>query len=163
VKKNPNIRSGGNAMTETNEAFERHASEFWASQDKILDNMQEVAAGWFERRHTGTQAALEAARRMCQAPTPAQLFLEYQAWAMGAFERMMADAVACQGCGIAIGRLVGTPLAQSLAQGGATASNGTPSKIVMPSMVPEAAAASVPPVQPPPVRKAAGMRASSGP
>ena len=40
--------------------------------------------------------ALEAAQRMCKAQTPADLIREYQDWVGGAFQRVMADGVACQ-------------------------------------------------------------------
>ena len=146
-------------MNETNEAFERSAREFWTSQDNILDSMQIVANGWFARRHAGTQAALDAAQRMCRATTPAELLLEYQTWAMGAWERVVADVAACQGCGIAIERLMGGPLASSVDQA-AAAIGDTQAGIVVPSLpTPAAVAASA--VQPPPLRKTSGVRASS--
>jgi hypothetical protein len=146
-------------MTETHDTFERNAREFWTSQDKILDNLQDVANGWFARRHAGTQAALDAAQRMCRAATPAELLLEYQTWVMGAWERVVADVVACQGCGIAIERLMGGPLASSVDQA-AVAIGEAQAGIVVPSLpTPAAVAASA--VQPPPLRKTSGVRASS--
>lgn len=74
----------------------RNACAFWENQDKILDEMQEFASGWFERRHTGTHLALETAERMCRAENPVDLFREYQNWAVGALGRVMADGTACQ-------------------------------------------------------------------
>jgi len=144
-------------MNAMNEAVERNAREFWTIQDNILDSMQDIAAGWFERRHTGTQAALEAAERMCRATTPAELVLQYQSWAMGAFERVMADAVAAHSCSVAIGRLIGEPLAR-VAEQGATPWADMQSKIVVPAISETVAAA--PPVKPP-LRRAQGLRASS--
>lgn len=73
-----------------------NACAFWENQDKILDELQEFANGWFERRHTGTHQALEAAERMCQAENPVDLIREYQNWASGAFGRVIADGMACQ-------------------------------------------------------------------
>lgn len=58
--------------------------------------MQTFADGWFERRHAGTHAALEAAERMCKAETPVDLLREYQQWANGAMQRLVADGLACQ-------------------------------------------------------------------
>lgn len=72
------------------------ACNFWQSQDKLLDNMQSLANGWFELRHAGTHAALEAAERICKAGNPADMMREYQAWATGASQRLMADGLACQ-------------------------------------------------------------------
>ena len=40
--------------------------------------------------------ALEAAQRMCKAQTPVDMVREYQDWVGGAFQRVMADGVACQ-------------------------------------------------------------------
>ena len=78
------------------EAVRKGACDFWESQDKLLDSMEAFAEGWFERRHTGTHVALEAAERMCKAQTPIDLLREYQDWASGAFQRVMADGIACQ-------------------------------------------------------------------
>ena len=47
-------------MNAINETVERNSREFCTVQDKILESMQDMAAGWFERRHTDSQAALEA-------------------------------------------------------------------------------------------------------
>ena len=69
---------------------------FWDIQNELLDGMEKFASGWFERRHVGTRAALEAAQRMCKAQTPVDLVREYQDWIGGAFQRVMADGYACQ-------------------------------------------------------------------
>jgi hypothetical protein len=80
----------------TSSALQDNVRSFWAVQDKVLDAMQNFANGWFERRHDGTHAALEAAQRMCKAQTPVDMVREYQDWVGGAFQRVMADGVACQ-------------------------------------------------------------------
>ena len=77
-------------------ALQDNVRSFWDIQDKVLDAMENLANGWFERRHVGTHAALEAAQRMCKAQTPADLVRECQDWVGGAFQRVMADGVACQ-------------------------------------------------------------------
>ena len=145
-------------MNNINSAFERHARAFWTVEDNVLDSMQDVVAGWFERRHTGTQAALEAAQRMCRAATPAELLREYQAWAMGAFERVMADAVAAHGCGVAMSQLMARPLVQLAEASGDAAIGETPASIVVPTV---AAPATAETIKPPPLRKAPGVRASA--
>jgi hypothetical protein len=53
--------------------------------------MQALANGWFDRRRTGILSAREAAERMCGTKTYFDLVQEYQAWARGEFERIMAD------------------------------------------------------------------------
>jgi hypothetical protein len=78
------------------ETLRKNACSFWDNQDKVLDAMQAFSDGWFERRHAGTHAALEAAQRMCKAETPVDLLREYQDWAGGAFQRLAADGMACQ-------------------------------------------------------------------
>lgn len=78
------------------DSLRENACCFWQNQDKTLDSMQAFANGWFERRHTGTRATLEAAERMCKAETPVDVLREYQNWLNGAFERVSADGLACQ-------------------------------------------------------------------
>ena len=68
-------------------ALQGNVRSFWDIQDKVLDAMENLANSWFERRHVGTHAALEAAQRMCKAQTPADLVREYQDWVCGAFQR----------------------------------------------------------------------------
>ena len=79
------------ASSEMSASFRESARRFWENQGKLLDNMQALANGWFDRRRTGTHAAREAAERMCGTETYFDLAQEYQAWARGAFERIMAD------------------------------------------------------------------------
>jgi hypothetical protein len=83
-------------MAPDSAALQDNVRSFWDIQDKALDAMQNFANGWFERRHVGTLAALEAAQRMCKAQTPVDMIREYQDWVGGAFQRVMADGVACQ-------------------------------------------------------------------
>jgi hypothetical protein len=77
--------------SEISATFRENARQFWENQGKVLDNMQALSNGWFERRRTGTHTAREAAERMCGTKTYFDLVQEYQAWARGAFERIMAD------------------------------------------------------------------------
>jgi hypothetical protein len=69
---------------------------FWKIQDKLLYVTKNFADGWFERRHVGSHAALETAQRICNARTGVDLAREYQEWVSGAFQRVMADGLACQ-------------------------------------------------------------------
>jgi len=78
------------------DAMQRNAHAFWEQQAKVLDNMQVFANGWFERRHAGIKAALEASERLCSASTPIECLGEYQKWMGGVFERLTADGLACQ-------------------------------------------------------------------
>jgi len=97
--------------------LQENARHFWENQEKLLDSMQALANGWFERRHTGTLTAREAAERMCGAQTFADLIQVYQDWAGGAFERTMADGVACQQQIMAVtGALASPPLAPSASE-----------------------------------------------
>src|SRR3974390_686877 len=79
------------ASSEMSASFRENARQFWENQGKVLDNMQALANAWFDRRRTGTHAAREAVERMCGAKTYFDLVQEYQAWARGAFERIMAE------------------------------------------------------------------------
>lgn len=87
-----------------------NACSFWDNQDKILNAMQACSDGWFERRHAGTHAALEAAQRICKAETPVDMVREYQKWASGAFERLTADGMACQQQCMAVVTSIAPPL-----------------------------------------------------
>ena len=71
-------------------------ARFWNIQDRLLYIKENFADGWFERRHVGSHAALEAAQRICSAWTGIDLAREYQEWVSGAFQRVMADGFACQ-------------------------------------------------------------------
>jgi hypothetical protein len=73
-----------------------NAGRFWENQDRVLDQMQALANGWFERRRTGTHSAREATERMCKTETIVDLAQAYQDWARGAFERIMADGLSWQ-------------------------------------------------------------------
>jgi hypothetical protein len=82
--------------SEFSATFRETAHRFWENQEKILNNMQAFSNSWFERRHTGTLSASEAADRMCSTQTMVDLMQAYQDWARGAIERMMADGIAWQ-------------------------------------------------------------------
>jgi hypothetical protein len=71
-------------------------SKFWEGQDKMLDSMQKFSAGWFDRRHVGTKAAIDASLHACQAKNPADMFACYQDWAAGAASRILDDQRAYQ-------------------------------------------------------------------
>jgi hypothetical protein len=99
------------------ESFRENARRFWEHQDKILDNMQAFTNSWFDHRHTGTHSAQETAERMCRTETMVDLVQAYQDWAKGAFERLMADGLACQQHIIAAtGALTSPPIAPSEAE-----------------------------------------------
>ena len=91
-----------------------NAQRFWENQEKVLDGMQALANGWFERRHTGTHKARVAAEHMCGTETFVDLIQAYQDWAGGAFERIMADGLSCQQQIMAVtGALASPPIAPS--------------------------------------------------
>ncbi|MBN9601055.1 MAG: hypothetical protein J0G28_15450 [Afipia sp.] len=79
-----------------NDSTRAFACKFWEGQTRLLDNMQQFASGWFERRHVGTRAALEAAQKACEARNPADTFACYQEWAAGAASRILDDQLAYQ-------------------------------------------------------------------
>ena len=98
-------------------ATKENVRRFWESQDRILDNMQAFANGWFERRHTGALSAREAAERMCGTDTIVGLFQAYQDWARGTFDRIMADGLSCQQqIFAATSALTSPPLAPSVSE-----------------------------------------------
>ena len=101
------------------ESFRENARRFWENQDKILNNMEAFTNHWFKRRHTGTHSAQEAAERMCGTESVVDVVQAYQDWAKGAFERIMADGIACQEQIVAAtGALTSPPLAPSEKESG---------------------------------------------
>jgi hypothetical protein len=96
------------------ESMRENARRFWENQNKILDNMEAFTSNWFKRRHTGTYSAQEAAQRMCGTESMVDVVQAYQDWAKGAFERLMADRLACQEQIVAAtGALTSPPLSPS--------------------------------------------------
>jgi hypothetical protein len=81
---------------EIRQTMRTNLEDFWNNQDQVLGSMEEFTNGWIERRHVGTQAALTAAQRMCDTKTGFDLMKEYQTWAVGSLERIMADSSALQ-------------------------------------------------------------------
>jgi hypothetical protein len=70
--------------------------KFWEGEDAVLSGLREFSEGWFARRHTGTQAALEAAKRIGEAATAIDVLQAYQDWANGAAARLLEDGLAYQ-------------------------------------------------------------------
>jgi hypothetical protein len=102
---------------EISASFKDNSRRFWESQERILDNMQAFANGWFERRHMGTLSAREAAERMCGTGTIVGLIQAYQDWTRGTFERIMADGLSCQQqIFAATSALTSPPLAPSISE-----------------------------------------------
>jgi hypothetical protein len=96
------------------ESMRENARRFWENQNKILDNMEAFTSNWFKRRHTGTYSAQEAAQRMCGTESMVDVVQAYQDWAKGAFERLMADGLAChEQIVAATGALTSPPLSPS--------------------------------------------------
>jgi len=81
---------------QTSDTLKENTRRFWENQERILNNMQVFANGWFERRHMGALSAREATERMCGCGTIVGLIQAYQDWARGTFERIMADGLSCQ-------------------------------------------------------------------
>ena len=97
--------------------FRENTRRFWENQGRVLDSMQALTNGWFERRRTGTHSAREAAERMCGTETYFDLMQTYQDWARGAFERIMADGFSCQQqIMAATGAIASPPLAPSTSE-----------------------------------------------
>jgi hypothetical protein len=74
--------------------MQENARRFWTCHADMLNEMEAFSEGWFERRHAGTRAALEACERMCTARMPTEWLSAYQKWLIGVGERLMADAQA---------------------------------------------------------------------
>jgi hypothetical protein len=95
--------------SEMSATLRENAGRFWENQDKVLDQMQALENGWFERRRTGAHSAREAAERMCGTETIIDLVQAYQDWARGALERVMADGFSWQQHIMAVTGAFGSP------------------------------------------------------
>lgn len=93
------------------ESLKENTRRYWENEEKLLDTMQALANGWFERRRAGTNAAREAGERMCSTESFPDLMQVYQNWASGVFERIMADY---QQIVAVTGALTSPPLAPSV-------------------------------------------------
>ncbi len=94
-------------------AIRENAAGFWTNQAKIVASLEDYANGWFQRRHTGTEEALASVRQICDATSPVDAMREYQKWAIGSFERVIQDGLACQQQLIELGRLGAEPIAHA--------------------------------------------------
>ena len=113
-----------------NAAWGTNWANYWRSQDKVLDSMQEFALGWFERRHEAAKSAVSAAQRSCEAHSPADVAREYQAWMTGSMQRLAADGLALQRHLMAMTELAGAAVQRNQGQQsndspGAPAGKGT--------------------------------------
>jgi hypothetical protein len=70
--------------------------KFWENQETALEGLKEFADGWFDRRHKGMQAALEAAQHIGNAETPSDILREYQNWLTREIELFAEDGKAYQ-------------------------------------------------------------------
>jgi hypothetical protein len=74
----------------------RQAEGFWRAQSEILEGLEGLTRGWFQRRQQGTAEALAAARAMSGSTNAAEAMQAYQRWLQGSVERMTADGVETQ-------------------------------------------------------------------
>ncbi|WP_343079689.1 hypothetical protein [Ostreiculturibacter nitratireducens] len=67
--------------------------QFWDAQENILNEAEQYAHHWFERRHEATQTALEAAKRMTSvsASDPAHAMTALAEWQTHSLERLAED------------------------------------------------------------------------
>ena len=80
----------------TLKAYAPMGIQFWQNQETALEGLKEFADGWFARRQKSTQAALEAAKQICDAATPSDILREYQNWLSRAMEVLAEDGKAYQ-------------------------------------------------------------------
>ena len=110
----PNTEMAAKFREAISAAFVENVHRFWENQEKVLDSMQAVADGWFERRRVGTHKAREAAEEMCQFESFEDLGRIHRDWASEAFERIMPDGRSCQQPVLAMMGVFGSfPLAAS--------------------------------------------------
>lgn len=74
-------------------------AELAAAQKQILREWEDMTHGWFARRHSGAQAALEAAREIARCNDATEAMGAYQRWLAGSVSRVAADALDAQSHG----------------------------------------------------------------
>lgn len=74
-------------------------AELAHAQQQVLREWEDMTHGWFARRHSGTQAALEAAREIARSSDPGEAMGACQRWLAGSVSRMAADALDAQSHG----------------------------------------------------------------
>ena len=69
------------------------AERFWAAQDNILRETETFARHWFERRHTATRTAMDAAKDIARsgASDPAAAMSAVTEWQSHSLERVTDD------------------------------------------------------------------------
>ncbi|WP_101067954.1 phasin family protein [Roseovarius salinarum] len=77
-----------------NPVFGPQVEQFWAAQEKMLDETETFTRHWFERRHEAARTALDAARKASASGTsdPAEAMQAMRDWQQHSMERMTADA-----------------------------------------------------------------------
>jgi hypothetical protein len=76
--------------------LQRNAENFWEAQKVILSNMETLSQAWFRRRREGTDAALQAAREMCECGDVVGAMGAYQRWLASSMGRIATDGVEAQ-------------------------------------------------------------------
>lgn len=68
-------------------------AHFWEAQEEILNETENFARHWFERRHTATRTALETARNVAQngPADPAASVQAISEWQTRSMERVAED------------------------------------------------------------------------
>jgi hypothetical protein len=79
--------------------FGSQMAELAQAQQQILREWEDMTHGWFARRHSGTQATLDAAREIARCNDPGEAMGAYQRWLAGSVSRMAADALEAQSHG----------------------------------------------------------------
>ncbi len=77
---------------EMRNAARQQAENFWRAQASALDHLDSLTQDWLARRRQGTEAALEAARKLCGCKDPAEMSSVCGEWMTGSAERLADDA-----------------------------------------------------------------------
>lgn len=68
-----------------------HMRHFWQAQDQFLREMERYSEGWFQRRHSGTKAALSTASQTADPGNPMEVWRNLAEWQVQSVERMSED------------------------------------------------------------------------
>lgn len=79
------------------DSLRTQSEAFWNFQAQLLQQMEGMSRGWFERRREDTNAALQATSAICSTNSPPEAMRECMSWASDNVGRMVRHALDVQG------------------------------------------------------------------
>jgi hypothetical protein len=68
------------------------AESLLRAETRMLQNLEDMARGWLDRRRQASEATLDAVTRMCACKEPSEIGAIYNDWLTKSFDRWAADS-----------------------------------------------------------------------